>query len=73
METKTGMLKLKTSDMNDDSHNKSTVRPVSLNNKSTPDAAVFDRANISPTADAAVATASWGGGGVDEEEKEEGV
>ena len=51
--------------MNDDAPDDATGQPVSLNNKSTPDAAVFAGAAPAPTSGAATGdgAASGGGGG----------
>ena len=60
-ETKTVTLhcKIKTKNMNDNTRNDATYRPVSLNNESTPDATVFYGPAPAPTAGAA-SGGGWG-------------
>ena len=53
--------------MNNNARDETTDKPVSLNNKATPDAAVFSGAALDPTSGAAAGAdagfASGGGGG----------
>ena len=49
--------------MNNNARNDATDQPISLNNETTPDAAVFAGTAPAPTAVAAAGTAAVGGGG----------
>ena len=53
-----GTLKLKTNNMNNDTHNGATNQPVSLKNESTPDETVFSDSVPAPTAGAATGAGS---------------